>query len=267
MKIIKATAVILLNLALVGILTPFPVMAEATKVRVSAHAAIEKGDVAGAQSDAQAEALQKAIEKVLTQIVPERTYDALEPLLESRILPQTERFISNYQIVSQDVSDRAYTVHLSVTVDTDLLRQNLVRIGVIKEPASPPLAAVFVTVDAPLGLNHVKSLGTVAQNAVSKALDGANLVIIPPADEDTGFRVIRPPQVPEALVSEGLVSLADLAIGVLFKKNGEAVVTGSTMTIPMYLTVQAVDVETGTLLDVALLDVEVSLGTREGTLL
>ena len=43
--------------------------------------------------------------------------------------------------------------------------------------------------------------------------------------------------------------------------------TGSTMTIPMYLTVQAVDVETGTLLDVALQDVEISLGTRDGTLL
>ncbi|MDF1527218.1 MAG: hypothetical protein RRA15_13580 [bacterium] len=267
MKIIKATGVILLGLALMGIVIPYPVMAEATKVRVSAHAAIEKGDVAAAQSDAQAEALQKAVEMVLTQIVPERTYDALEPLLESRILPQTERFISNYQIVSQDVSDRAYTVHLSVTVDTYLLRKNLVRIGVIKEPGSPPLAAVFVTVDAPLGLDHVKSLGTVAQKAVSEALDSATLVIIPPAGEDTGFRVIRPPQAPVALVSGGLVSLADLAIGVLFKKNGEAVVTGSTMTIPMYLTVQAVDVETGTLLDVAIQELEVSLGTRDGTLL
>jgi hypothetical protein len=267
LKIIKATSAFLLILALTGVINPCPALAEATKVRVSAHAAIEKGDVAGAQSDAQAEALQKAVEKVLTQIVPERTYSVLEPLLESRILPQTERFISHYQIVSQDVSDRAYTVHLSVTVDTDLLRKNLARIGVIKEPGSPPLAAVFVTVDAPLGLNHVKSLGNVAQKAVSEALDGANLVIIPPGDEDTGFRVIRPPQAPEALVSGGLVSLADLAVGVLFKKNGEAVVTGSTMTIPMYLTVQAVDVATGTLLDVAIQDVKISLGTRDGTLL
>jgi len=267
LKIIKVTAVFLLSLALFGAVSPSPLMAEPTKVRVSAHASIEKGDVAGAQSDAQAEALQKAIEKVLTQIVPERTYVALQPLLESRILPQTEHFISHYQIVSQDVSDLAYTVHLSVTVDTDLLRKTLARIGVIKEPGSPPLAAVYVTVDAPLGLNHVKSLGTVAQKAVSKALDGANLVIIPPVDQDAGFRVVRPPQAPEALVSEGLISLADLAIGVLFKKNGEAVVSGSTMTIPMYLTIQAVDVETGTLVDVAFLDVEISLGTRDGALL
>lgn len=269
MNIIRATVVFLLSLTLAGILIPSTGMAEATKVRVSAHAAIDKGDVAGAQSDAQAEALQKAIEKVLTQIVPERTYVALQPLLESRILPQTEHFISHYQIVSQDVSDLAYTVHLSVTVDTDLLRKSLARIGVIKEPESPPLVAIFVTVDAPLGLEHVKSLGIVAQKAVSGALDGANLVIIPPADRDgdTGFRVVRPPQVPEALVSEGLVSLADLAVGVLFKKSGEAVVTGSTMTIPMYLSIQAVDVETGTLVDIGLQDVEISMGTRDGTLL
>jgi hypothetical protein len=263
---IKATSVFFFILVLSVTLTPYPVMAESTKVRVSAYAAIERGDVAGAQSDAQAEALEMAVEKVLTQIVPERTFVALESLLAARILPQTERFISNYQIVSQDVSDLAYTVHLSVTVDTDLLRKNLARIGVIKEPGSPALAAVFVTVDAPLGLDHVKSLGTVAQKAVSEALDGTNLVIIP-STEDTGFRVIRPPQVPEALVSEGLVTLADLAVGVLFKKNGEAVVTDSTMTIPMYVTIQAVDVETGTLVDVALQDIDVSMGTRDGILL
>jgi hypothetical protein len=267
LKIIKAASVFLLSLALAGLLTPYPVIAEATKVRVSAHASIEKGDVAGAQSDAQAEALEKAIEKVLAQEVPERTYVALQPLLEARIIPQTERFISHYQIVNQDVSDLAYTVHLSVTVDTDLLRKNLARIGVIKEPGSPPLAVVYVTVDAPLGLNHVKSLGTVAQKAVSEALDGSSLVIIPPADEDKAFRIVRPPQAPEALVSEGLVSLADLAVGVLFKKNGDAVVTGSTMTIPMYLSIQAVDVQTGVLVDVALMDIEISMGTRDGTLL
>ncbi len=267
MNINKTTSLFLLSLFLIGVLTPHPAAAEPTKVRVSAHAAIEGGDVAGAQSDAQSEALQKAIEKVLTEIVPERTFAALEPLLAARILPETERFISHYQIVNQDVSDRSYTVHLSVTVDTDLLRKNLVRIGVIKEPGSPALAAVFVTVDAPLGLDHVRSLGTVAQKAVTDALDGASIVIIPAADQEEGFRVVRPPQAPEALVSEGLVSLADLAIGVLFKKNGEAVVTGSTMTIPIYLTVQAVDVETGTLVDVALLDTEVSMGTRDGTLL
>jgi len=267
LKIIKATAVTTLCIAFFAAVFPYTVWAEATKVRVSAHAAIEKGDVAGAQREAQSEALEKAVEKVLAQIVPDRTYIALEPLLESRIMPQTERFISHYQIISQDASDRAYTVHLSVTVDTDLLRKSLVRIGVIKEPGSPPLAAVFVTVDAPLGLDHVKSLGTVAQKAVSQALDGATLVIIPPPDQDTGFRIVRPPQAPEALVSGGLVSLADLAVGVLFKKNGDAVVTGSTMTIPMYLSIQAVDVGTGTLVDVAIQDVEVSMGTRDGTLL
>jgi hypothetical protein len=150
LKVIKATAVFTVCIVLIWALTPHPAISEATKVRVSAHAAIEGGDVAGAQSDAQSEALQQAIEKVLAQMVPERTFAALEPLLAAKILPETERFISHYQIVNQDVSDRSYTVHLSVTVDTDLLRKNLVRIGVIKEPGSPALAAVFVTVDAPL---------------------------------------------------------------------------------------------------------------------
>ena len=267
MKIIRTTAVFLFSLTLLGAMTPYPVQAEPSKVRVSAHAAIEKGDVARAQNEAQAEALQRAIEKVLTQIVPERTYGALQSLIDARIMPQTEFFISNYQIVNQDVSDLAYTVHLSVTVDTDLLRKNLARIGVIKEPGSPPLAAVFVTVEAPVGLDHVKSLGTTAQEAVSKALDGPGIVLIPPPDVETGFRVIRPPQEPETLVAEGLVSLADLAIGVLFRKNGEAEVTGSTLTMPMYLSIQAVDVQTGTLVDVAVQDVEVRMGTRDGALL
>jgi hypothetical protein len=248
-------------------LTPYPVKAEAKKVRVKAHAAIEKGDVARAQSEAQEEALERAVENVLSQIVPERTLSALGPLIKARILPQTERFISNYQIVSQDVSDLAYTVHLSVTVDTDLLRKNLARIGIIKEPGSPPLAAVFVTVDAPVGLDHVKSLGKVAQGAVSESLDSNKLVLIPPADEDTGFRIVRPPQAPEALVSEGLGSLADLAVGVLFKKSGEAIVTGSTMTIPMNVTIQAVDVGSGTLVDVAMQEMDISMGTRDGVLL
>lgn len=266
MKIFRIAASITAAFTIMGAAAPFPAAAEPTKVRVSAYAPIERGDVAAAQSDAQAQALEQAIEKVLVQIVPERTYNALKPLLNGKIIPQTELFISHYQIIRQDVSDRAYTVHLSVTVDTDLLRKSLARIGVIKEPGSPPLTAVFVTVDAPLGLDHVKSLGTVAQEAVSQALDGTNLVVIPPA-EDTEFKVIRPPQAPEALVSEGLVSLADLAVGVLFKKAGDAIVTGSTMTIPMNISIQAVDVGSGTLVDVALQELEISMGTRDGVLL
>ena len=252
---------------LLGICLPGLAGAEATKVRVSAHSAIRNGDVAGAQSEALDEALLKALEKVLGEIVPERTLTALEPLLEARIVPQTQKFIANYQIVNRDVSDRAYTVSVSVTVDTDLLRKKLASIGVIKEPGSPPLAAIFVTVDAPLGLDHVKSLGSLANRVVTADLDSADLVIIPPPDDDMEFRVIRPPQAPEALVSGGLVSLADLAVGVLFRRNGEAVVTGSTMTIPMYLSIQAVDVASGTLVDTGLTELNVMMGTRDGKLL
>jgi hypothetical protein len=267
LKIIRKTAVIILGIVIAAALPPLSAHAEATRVRVSAQAAIEKGDMAGAQSDAQAQALETAVEKVLAQIVPERTLTVLEPLLKARVIPQTENFISNYQIINQDVSDRSYTVHLSVTVDTDLLRKSLGRIGVIKEPGSPPLAAVFVTVEAPLGIEHVRTLGRLSEKTVSEALKNTRLVLIPPPDEENGFRIIRPPQAPEALVSEGLVSLADLALGVLFKKDGEAVVTGSTMTIPMILTIQAVDVGSGALVDVASKEVKVSMGTRDGTLL
>ena len=263
----KSIKIIFLAILALGICFPGTVIAESTKVRVSAHASIRNGDVAGAQSEAIDEALLKALEKVLAEVVPERTLTALEPLLTARIVPQTQRFISNYQIVNRDVSDRAYTVSVSVTVDTDLLRKNLASIGVIKEPGSPPLAAVFVTVDAPLGLNHVKSLGILANKTVSGDLNGADLVVIPPPDDDMGFRVIRPPQAPEALVSGGLVSLADLAIGVLFRRNGEAVVTGSTMSIPMYLSIQAVDVASGTLVDTGLTELNVMMGTRDGALL
>ncbi|MDF1536402.1 MAG: hypothetical protein P1S46_07875 [bacterium] len=264
----KAMKLILAAILALGVGFPVPAIAEATKVRVSAHAAIRQGDLAGAQSEALDEALLKALEEVLAGVVPERTFAALEPLLEARIFPQAQNFITNYQIVNRDVSDLAYTVHVSVTVDTDLLRKKLASIGVIKEPGSPPLAAVFVTVDAPLGLDHVKSLGALADRTVSADLDRSNLVVIPPPDDDDmGFRVVRPPQAPEALVSGGLVALADLAVGVLFKRNGEAVVTGSTMSIPMYLSIQAVDVATGTLVDVGLTELDVMMGTRDGSLL
>lgn len=268
MKPLKSFIIIFTSALLFGLGGPTSVSADATKVRVRAHAAIKNGDVAGAQSEALDEALLKALENVLAEIVPERTLTVLEPLLATRVLPQTQRFISNYQIVNRDVSDRAYTVSVSVTVDTDLLRKSLASIGVIKEPGSPPLAAIFITVDAPLGLDHVKSLGSVANRIVSSDLDGPELVIIPPPeDDDMGFRVIRPPQAPEALVSGGLVSLADLAVGVLFRRNGEAVVTGSTMTIPMYLSIQAVDVASGTLVDTGLTELSVQMGTEDGSLL
>ncbi len=253
------------------LLTCGPLFAETVKVRVSAYAPINRGDVATAQSEALDEALVKAVEKVVAEIVPDRTYVALEPLLELRIIPQAELFVSNYQIVKQDVSDLAYTVHLSVTVDRDLLRQNLARIGVIKEPGSPPLAAVFVTVDAPLGLDHVRTLGLLAQKTVGQAMEAADIVVIPAprteGSEEEEFRILRPPQAPEALVAEGLSALADLAVGVLFRKTGEARITGSTMTIPMSLAIQVVDVKTGALVDVALQEVDVSLGTTDGKFL
>jgi len=245
-----------------------PAAAETTKVRVSAFAPITGGDVAGAQSEALETALGNGIEKVLGQIVPERTYAALEPLLKEKVLPKTEQFITHYQIVRQDVSDRAYTVHVSVTVDTVLLRKNLARLGVIKEPGSPPLTAIFVTVEAPVGLEHVRSLGTLAQESVASELAHSNLTVIPVSeDQDLGFRVLRPPQAPEALVSEGFAALADLSVGVLFQKNGEAVVTGSTMTIPMSVSLQTVDVQTGAVVDVSVRESSVMLGTKDGALL
>lgn len=249
-------------------LTPLRAIAETSRVQVSAFAPITRGDVAGAQSEAVQAALEKGIVTVLGQVMPERTYDALEPLIKERVLPKTELFITNYQIVSRDVSDLAYTVHISATVDTDLLRKNLAQLGVIKEPGSPPLSAMFITVDAPVGLDHVKSLGMLAQKTVASILGRSSLTVIPPPDDDgLGFRVIRPPQAPEALVSEGLVALADLSVGVLYQKNGEAVVTGSAMTIPMKISLQAVDVQNGTLVDVGLQETDVMLGKKDGALL
>ncbi|UCG38173.1 MAG: hypothetical protein JSV00_08210, partial [bacterium] len=249
------------------LMLPAHAAALTARARVSAHAPIIDGDVAAAQSEALEAALVKAVENVLGQIIPEKTYAALEALLREKITPQAEHFITNYQIVSQDVSDRSYTVHLSVAVDTDLLRKNLARIGVIREPGSPPLTAVFVTVDAPMGLDHVKSLGRIAVENVSTELERAGLTVIPVNGEDPGFRIIRPPQAPEALVSEGLVTMADLSVGILFQKRGEAQVTGSAMQIPMYLSLQAVEVQSGTLVDVSLQEVVVSMDTRDGTLL
>ena len=268
MKKIGIAAAIFLCLAMIESVNPAAAGAETSRVQVSAFASITKGDVAGAQSEALESALARGIEEVMGQVMPERTYEALEPLLKERIIPRAEQFITHYQIVSQDVSDLAYTVHVSVAVDTDLLRKNLAQLGVIKEPGSPPLTALFVTVDAPVGRDHVRSLGTAAQKSIAPVLGQSSLTVIPaPEDDDLGFRVVRPPQAPEALVSEGLVALADLSIGILFQKTGEAVITGSTMKIPMYLSLQAVDVQTGTLVDVGSQELQVLLGTKDGALL
>ena len=268
MKDIRITAAFTICFMVLGALTPCPVKAETKKVRVSAFAPITQGDVAGAQSEALKTALTNGIEKVLAQIVPERTYEALEPLLKEKILPRAEQFITHYQISSQDVSDLAYTVKISATVDADLLRKNLVRLGVIKEPGSPPLTAIFVTVEAPVGLEHVRSLGSRAQESIAAELERYNLTVIPVSEGwDLGFRVLRPPQAPEALVSEGIAALADLSVGVVFRKNGEALVTGSTMTIPMSVHLQAVDVQTGILVGAGAREASVKLGTKDGALL
>jgi len=262
------TAALVCCILVLAILAPCPVIAEVSKVRVSAHAPIKEGDIAGAQKEALDTALEKGLEKVLEQLVPERTLAILTPLLEERILPKTEQFITNYQIVNQDVSDLAYTVSLSVTVDTDLLRKNLSRIGVIKAPGSPPLAAQFVTVDAPLGIEQVRALGNAAQKAVGSVLGQSSMVLIPaPDDQDLGFRVIRPPQTAESLASEGLGTLADLSIGVLFGKNGETVISGSTMKIPMTVYLQAVDVQNGALVSEDIRELDVVMGTKDGALL
>jgi hypothetical protein len=255
-------------MAFLVLVMPSTILAEVSRVNVSAHAAITEGDVARAQREALDAALEKGIKEVLGQVIPERTYEILESLLKQRVLPKTELFITNYQIVEQDVSDLALTVDVSVTVDTDLLRKNLAQLGVIKEPGSPPLTAQFITVEAPLGLKHVKTLGISAQDAVGSVLGHSNFIVIPPPEDDElGFRVIRPPQAPEALGSEGLMVLADLAVGILFRKNGETVISGNTMKIPMTLFLQAVDVRTGTLLGVDIQDMDILLGTKDGTLL
>ena len=268
MRNIGTAAAFVICVMVLGALTPCPVKAETAKVLVSAFAPITQGDVAGAQSKALKTALANGIEKVLAQIVPERTYEALEPLLKEKVLPRAEQFITHYQIASQDVSDLAYTVKVSVTVDADLLRKNLVRLGVIKEPGSPPLTAIFVTVEAPVGLEHVRSLGSRAQESIASELERSNLTVIPVSEnQDLGFRVLRPPQAPEALVSEGIAALADLSVGIVFRKNGEAVVTGSTMTIPMSVHLQAVDVQTGVLVDAGAQETSVKLGTKDGALL
>ncbi len=267
MKKSSAAAVFIACYVILFALTP-SALAERIKVRVSAFAPITQGDAARAQSEALTKALENGVEKALIQIIPERTYTALESLLRVKILPGAEKYITNYQIVSQDVSDLAYTVHVSVTVDADLVRKDLVRLGVIKEPDSPPLTAVFVTVDAPVGLDHVRSLGTLAQESVAPVLERSNLTVIPvPESQELGFRVLRPPQTPEALVSEGIVSLADLSIGILFQQRGEETVTGKTMTIPMAVSLQAVDVETGALVDASVRETSVRMGKVDGALL
>ena len=90
MRNIGTAAAFVICVMVLGALTPCPVKAETTRVLVSAFAPITQGDVAGAQSEALETALANGIEKVLAQIVPERTFEALEPLLKEKVLPRAK---------------------------------------------------------------------------------------------------------------------------------------------------------------------------------
>lgn len=243
--------------------------AETLTVRVSGSAAIEEGEIARAQNEAIDAALSRGLETVLIRVISPRAFESLEPLLRARILPRVQDFVTNYQIVNRDVSDLAYTIGLSVTVDKDILNEELAELGVIKGPHSPPLTAVFITVDAPVGLEHVQSFGSLAAHAVSSVLELSGFTVLPAPDgEELGFRLIRPPQVPQVLVSNGRSAMADLSVGVLFRKNGaaEEAPDGGTA-IPMEVSLRAVDVLTGDLVGTSVREELVILGPKDGTVL
>ncbi len=244
-----------------------PFLAHAESYRVSAFSPISRGDMATAQGLALTEAREKAIMLALEKMVPEGAYQAFIPLFEGRILPKKERYITNYKIDYQDVSDLAYTVHLHVNVDTKELQRGLMELGVVKGPGSPPLAAVFVTVSLPANTEQVKVIGELADRAVSRILIENGVTVIPPGEDDFSFRVLRPPQEAEVLIGEGWKTRADLSIGVLFQLKGEAKWAGKNLTAPVTVSYQVLDVESGTLAGVASQDAVVVMDDETGRIL
>jgi hypothetical protein len=232
--------------------------------RVSAYSPIREGDIAEAQNSAVTAAKEKAIEVALRKIVPEKTFRTLLPLLEVKVFPKFDTFIANYKITNQDVSNLAYTVHISATVDLDLLRKYLTSLGIIKGPGSHPLAVVYVTLDVPAGLDHVKNLGLLATEIVSKNLEKSVATVIPiHPDDEFGFRFIRPPQLRENLLTEGREAMADLAAGIIFQVNDEANWDGNLSSTPLKVSLQWADLATETIASVHFSEVVVNLESEE----
>lgn len=234
--------------------------------RVSAYSPILKGDVAGAQNKALNAAKERAIEKALAKVVPQMTAQALHPLLEARVIPEFDTFIANYKITNQDVSDRAYTVQISATVDLDLLRKHLTLLGVIKGPGSRPLSVVYVTLDIPTGLDRAKDLGALATDVVTGSLEKSGVTVIPTQpDDEFGFRFIRPPQNREKLISQGRSAMADLAVGITFQIDDDTGWDGDRASTPLKVSVQWVDLSTEVISNVHFSKVSVDLESEKIT--
>jgi hypothetical protein len=259
---LKHTTVIVMAAALLSaaLLTSDTAFAATGAIKVSAYTPIERGDVAGAQRKALDEALRIAVENSIAGIIPEKTYQALAGLIEQGVLNRGQDFIATYHIVDRDVSDRAYTVHVSVNINLDLLRKHLSALGIIKEPGSPPLASIFVTVDADVELAQVQAMGSLARDRVMASLVASGMTVVPASEEEElGFRVIRPPQDPAILRDAGESAMTDLAVGVVIRQNGDAAAGAGGMVLPAYVSVQAVEVSSGFLFDVTLEEAEVVL--------
>ncbi|NOY85813.1 MAG: hypothetical protein GXP52_00745 [Deltaproteobacteria bacterium] len=231
-------------------------------IDVSAFSHITGGDVAAAQKSAVLSAKEKAIKAALERILPEVTLQTLSTLIEARVVPQAETFISNYKIESRDVSDLAYSVRLLVAVNADILRKTLASLGIIKEPGSPPLAAVFITMDIPADLDQVKAIGSLANKIFSSALATAGGTVIPPPEGDFEFRYIRPPQSADSLIDGGTAAMADLALGVVIKAGPKDDQVGTPVPVPLSLAYRILDLKSGAVIGSGEKDSAVSLPGR-----
>ncbi len=250
-------------LAVLAAWMPKPADAAPGTYYVSEFSPIEDGNVVRAQAAALKLAKETAVKKALSDLFPEYTYMAFRTYLTESIVPGADIFVTNYKIDNQDISDLAYSINLTVKVDMELLRKRLNEAGLIKVPGSPPLASIFLTLDVPLELDQAQYLGRLADVAFSTKLGRAGLTVIPVPVEEVeteatdieagipeidplpAFRIIRPPQVPEALLDEGLTAMTDLAVGVAFVQVGDFEEDQDGKKVPVKLNTLVIDTGTG----------------------
>ncbi len=138
---------------LFAILIAFPSLAPAGEiapvqaVEMEGNARISGGDLARARSEAVRDALQKAVEQVAGRWLTPQEAARKSPVIKEQITDRSEGFIQEYRIVSEITSFDLYTVAVRATVLADSVRDDLRKLGLIRDAQlKPPVSRISLLI-------------------------------------------------------------------------------------------------------------------------